>query len=291
MSYLLHHFKTRRVTFFRLLVLLLLVINCSIKINGDYIFPGIVSQRPDYVSCPYLDNVEQEEQRKMQLERQKAAQTSSVSASSSSTSHSGHTHNHSSGSYFPNIDENGYETVSSYGNNIQKQRHNSDGSISYINQSTCVICSGTKTCSACYGRGGRWSGYGLNKIWMSCGMCGGSGACRNCKGNGYTVHSSMYDPKSNCVISVGANGNLIVTSSDNMGTVSNYASPNEYKHSQEWHYGNDEPLCPDCKGSGKCHICQGDKIYYNSEVYKYLECSFCRSTGKCAMCHGRGSIR
>ncbi|WP_025830780.1 hypothetical protein [Bacteroides stercorirosoris] len=62
--------------------------------------------------------------------------------------------------------------------------------------------------------------------------------------------------------------------------------------SSVYRHSNGEPLCPDCKGSGKCHICKGDKLYENSyDNYRITNCDFCKQTGVCPMCHGRGTIR
>lgn len=177
----------------------------------------------------------------------------------------------------------------------------------------CSYCHGTGKvpgllCIPCSGTGTVKVGYRTPQFF-TCSMCGGKGRsetfCTECKMKSIAI--SGYE---SCIKSLkethgmtkeskqlyyNQKNKMAQTNSEfqeNVNTmVDSYLDNPSYKSSVQRH-SNGEPLCPDCKGSGKCHICKGDKVYENSyDNYRITNCSFCKQTGVCPMCHGRGSIR
>lgn len=177
----------------------------------------------------------------------------------------------------------------------------------------CRFCHGKgmvpgNLCIACSGTGTVKIGYRTPQFF-TCNMCGGKGRsetfCKECKMKSIAI--SGYE---SCIKALKETHGMAKESKqlyyeqknkmaqtnrefqENVNTmVDSYLNNPSYKSSVQRH-SNGEPLCPDCKGSGKCHICKGDKVYENSyDNYRITNCSFCKQTGVCPMCHGRGNIR
>ena len=193
-----------------------------------------------------------------------------------------------------------WQSFSGTGSNTQRKYYgngtyaditdNGDGTVTTVTYSPCTICHGRKRCNLCQGQGGRLGGYGNYRRYTICTSCGGDGRCKYCMGSGMNVFTSTYH--SGTQTTVGKDlftGKTYVSGSG--GSRSERDGSDEEVRSTLPMHPNGEPLCPDCKGSGKCHICQGKRVYYNRHCSSYVECSYCRETGTCPMCHGRGSIR
>lgn len=61
-----------------------------------------------------------------------------------------------------------------------------------------------------------------------------------------------------------------------------YSSGGYYSHSNP----NRPGLCPACRGSTDCSICNGTGYYSNYGIRS--ECSACNKTGDCSICDGTG---
>lgn len=94
------------------------------------------------------------------------------------------------------------------------------------------------------------------------------------------------------------NTQFIYTPTNNVGTVQsapapspsqtqNSATNNSYENTKRDNLNRTAgELCPSCKGSGKCHACNGTKVAHSyGNAY---QCNVCDHNGNCSVCHGTG---
>lgn len=124
----------------------------------------------------------------------------------------------------------------SYADIVQNQ----DGSTTTTTYTPCKICGGAKTCSICYGAGGRYSGFGNYQVYNLCSSCGGDGKCRFCMGSGMTVFISTYYPSSGQTVGKDLWSGKTYFSGDNNGSTHHHSSSNS--------------------SSEKCSICHGTGV-------------------------------
>lgn len=168
----------------------------------------------------------------------------------------------------------------------QEKTTNPNGSITTVTKNRCNICHGSGRCSICNGQGGIWGGYGFYQNYILCRSCGASGQCRFCGGDGITTFTATYFPETGDMYGVDEQGKIYESS----GTRP-YSGSYNPRGNNRGSSNSSNPACPECKGDGKCTICGGDGIYYNSTYGGYIDCSTCKKIGTCGTCHGAGVIR
>ena len=76
--------------------------------------------------------------------------------------------------------ENNIEKHPSQNNNITSDTNYYPTTHMVAKPQTCGICSGTGSCTTCYGRGI----ISIGSDYIKCGACGGRGRCATCNGSG-----------------------------------------------------------------------------------------------------------
>lgn len=157
---------------------------------------------------------------------------------------------------------------------------NGDGTEDVEMTTNCFSCNGTKTCQACFGRGGKNIGYGADAIWYQCSVCLGKGFCNRCKGNGEIKTVTRYNAK----------GQPIATLDEATGNMNYNTGYNSYHNNNvaPVQNRNERDACGACNGTGKCTTCGGHGLTYNNLTDKWYSCDVCRQSGQCVGCHGRG---
>lgn len=204
----------------------------------------------------------------------------------------------------PNIVDNS-EEINKVENCIKELEHK---------KTHCYLCHGKSKvlggpCFSCNGTGSIKMGYRTPQ-YFTCNWCNGKGRkenpCSECQNTDLlirvltrrseTLKETHGMDKETEKFYYEHQNRMMQMERDYQNAINTIADPyiensDSYKSSIPLH-PNGKPLCPDCKGSGKCHICKGYKMYENEYAdYRIMNCDFCKQTGNCPMCHGSGYIR